>query len=385
MHFLPGQPVEKNGHHSIGFLAQNTLLLSDTFTYRLGLDTEWTQGYLQQIQYQPTDSPSAFLRGVLPAGQHYDYDVNALSAALHHQLDWQLTPYTKLVSALRFDFIKYSYQSHLLAGNSRDDGSTCGFGGCRYTRPANRDDSFDDISYSVGVHHSVNDYWSGFIKLDRSFRAPHTSELYRLQNGQNIADIEEVTAFQAELGLRFNHPAWFIELALYELEKSDGIYQDSERQYLNGLNTLHRGIEADARWQLSESLNVKVSASYGKHTYLNNPVNGLPLQGKQIDTAPRWLGNLQLNWQSSPSTSLQLELQHMDNYFLEPENTYSYSGHSLVNLRGQWHFSPLWTISARILNLLDTRYAERADFAFGNHRYFIGEPTSLYIQLSYRM
>jgi len=31
------------------------------------------------------------------------------------------------------------------------------------------------------------------------------------------------------------------------------------------------------------------------------------------------------------------------------------------------------------MNLTDTKYAERADYAFGNDRYFVGEPASLYL------
>jgi iron complex outermembrane receptor protein len=31
------------------------------------------------------------------------------------------------------------------------------------------------------------------------------------------------------------------------------------------------------------------------------------------------------------------------------------------------------------MNLTNTEYAERADFAFGNDRYFVGQPISLYV------
>jgi iron complex outermembrane receptor protein len=32
-----------------------------------------------------------------------------------------------------------------------------------------------------------------------------------------------------------------------------------------------------------------------------------------------------------------------------------------------------------VTNLLDTDYAERADYAFGNERFFVGEPRGVYI------
>jgi outer membrane receptor for ferric coprogen and ferric-rhodotorulic acid len=37
-----------------------------------------------------------------------------------------------------------------------------------------------------------------------------------------------------------------------------------------------------------------------------------------------------------------------------------------------------WYYGARVTNLFDTDYAERADFGFGVDRYFVGEPRSVY-------
>jgi hypothetical protein len=37
------------------------------------------------------------------------------------------------------------------------------------------------------------------------------------------------------------------------------------------------------------------------------------------------------------------------------------------------------------MNLTDTDYAERADFGFGNERYFVGEPISLYVGIRHSL
>jgi hypothetical protein len=36
-----------------------------------------------------------------------------------------------------------------------------------------------------------------------------------------------------------------------------------------------------------------------------------------------------------------------------------------------------------LTNLLDEDYAERADYAFGDYRYFVGEPRGLYLQIGW--
>ncbi len=75
----------------------------------------------------------------------------------------------------------------------------------------------------------------------------------------------------------------------------------------------------------------------------------------------------------------------MGRYYLEPDNKHKYDGHSLLNLRVSSHFSSRWQGSLRLTNLLDEDYAERADFGFGNYRYFVGQPLGAYLELVYSL
>ena len=49
-----------------------------------------------------------------------------------------------------------AYDNKILAGNTKDDGTPCGFGGCYYSRPEDRDDNFDEISFRLGLEKKVN-------------------------------------------------------------------------------------------------------------------------------------------------------------------------------------------------------------------------------------
>ena len=55
-----------------------------------------------------------------------------------------------------------------------------------------------------------------------------------------------------------------------------------------------------------------------------------------------------------------------------------------MNLRLQQWFAPRWQGAIRITNLLDENYAERADFAFGNYRYFPGRDRAVFLEIRYR-
>jgi outer membrane receptor protein involved in Fe transport len=80
---------------------------------------------------------------------------------------------------------------------------------------------------------------------------------------------------------------------------------------------------------------------------------------------------------------LEFEVVDMGRYYLNPENTLSYGGHDLLNLRAEWKVAPEWTVGARLLNVLNTDYAERADATPQSPlpRYFVGEPRSLYVSV----
>ena len=108
------------------------------------------------------------------------------------------------------------------------------------------------------------------------------------------------------------------------------------------------------------------------------------LEGNEIDTAPPWLGGLRLEWQNTPGRALEAEWVYQGGYFLDAANAHRYPGHSLLNLRG-WitlgngHHQA----SLRLTNVLDIRYAERGDFAFGDYRYFPGAGRRISLEWKY--
>ena len=131
---------------------------------------------------------------------------------------------------------------------------------------------------------------------------------------------------------------------------------------------------------------MQIAASHAKHTYsYNQLLGGVNINGNLIDTAPRNIANLQLLWQANDITRVGLELHTTSSYFTDPENQHSYEGHSLVNLRAAWQLTSNFTLTARINNLTDEHYAERADYTtFSGDRYFPGRPRNAMISASYQ-
>ena len=116
-HFLPGQPLEENGHVSAGFLS---MLAggTDALQWTVGFDLDVSDVFLRQTQDGPTQG-SNFLVETRPPGKHYDFDVRGLAAATYAQLEFVLSERVSLDAGLRAEYTHYDYDNRMLDGNNR--------------------------------------------------------------------------------------------------------------------------------------------------------------------------------------------------------------------------------------------------------------------------
>jgi outer membrane receptor protein involved in Fe transport len=383
-HFLPGQPLEENGHVSAGALGTATFG-SDSNRTIIGVDLEWSDVFLRQSQDGPTQG-SAFLMETRPEGKHYDYDVTATAIAAYAQSDWTIDDRLTLSAGLRLDRVAYDYNNRMLDGNTRDDGTPCGFGGCLYSRPADRSDSFTNLAPKFTMNFQFSDTGSFYASLARGFRAPQATELYRLQSGQEVADLDSERADSLELGLRRVLDRFSLDVALFTMKKRDSVYRDADGFNVTGARSKHRGVELAIDWQLADSWFLSLDSSYAHHTYDFDVVASRGetfVSGRDVDTAPRWLGSLELQFAPSERFDAALQLTSISKYYLDAENRFDYPGHSIANLRTGFSVSNSFDIILRLNNVTDRYIADRADFAFGNYRYFPGRGRELFAEFRY--
>lgn len=385
-HFLPGQPLEENGHVSAG--AQAAVALDGERGQLIaGLDLEWSDIELTETQSAPVDSPSAFLRETRPVGRHYDYAVEALNAAAYLRYERSAGGPFSWQAGLRLDRLDYDYDNRMLAGNTRDDGTLCGFGGCLFSRPADRSDDFTNLAPKLGASYRLSEALLAYAQLARGFRAPQATELYRLQNGQTAAELDSERLDSVELGLRGAWRGLYLDTAAYYLHKRDSVLRDAEGFNVTGGRSRHRGVELSAAWQALERLRIELTASYARQTYDFDRVafrGETFVSGNDVDTAPRTLGALTAAWQPVAGTTFDFELVHQGSYYLEAENLREYAGHRLINLRAHQRLGARYTLSLRLNNLSDVDYADRADFAFGDYRYFPGRGRELFVEIAWQ-
>ncbi len=371
-HYVPWQPVEKNGQRGIGFKAAVEHKVDDSL-WLLGLDTDITEGTLiedQSEEFSPT----------LPAGRHYDYKVNAEVYSPYIQAQWSITENLHVNAGLRYEKTRYDYNNHL------SDGSACesNVDNCRFTRPESQQVDYDELSYQLGGHYNFAPLHRVYGQFSTGYRAPQATELFRLQAGQTVADLDAEQLDSLELGVRGQWDNFSYDVTAFTMKKDDFIFQDTNRQNISNGKTVHHGVEFLFSYQLPYNFYVKANGTIANHKYDSSlTLSRVDIKGNEIDTAPQHMGSAQLGWYDGNSKTIELEWLHLGNYYLNPENTAEYSGHNLLNLRLNAEIGNNWVVNARVLNLLDEDYAERADFGFGNYRYFVGEPRSLFVSIKY--
>ncbi len=379
MHFVPWQPVEENGHQSIG-LRSLWQVESERLRASVGGELEFTDAYLSEYQYEPAPfSPSQF-----PEGAHYDYDVISQSAALFGDLSYALSARWTLALNLRWDTLHYDYE------NRQEDGWACdeGVSGCRFYRPADRSDRFTAPSGRVAMSFDLSENQHFFANLGRGFRPPQASELYRLQAPEQGAALTDVTLNAAEIGWRSRGNTFSSQWSLFAMAQQNGIYQNPDRAFLTGAESQHYGVEYELDWQLSAQWGLRWVGTYARHTYANSPDElgvAAAIEGNDMDTAPKLMQRAVLNWEWETERALYLSVTQMGAYFLDPENAYRYDGHVLLDFGAQYRVNTHWRVRMAIKNMADTRYAERADVSFGEYRYFPGLPRRAQLSLEFTL
>ncbi|MFN3964772.1 MAG: TonB-dependent receptor [Silanimonas lenta] len=380
-HFNLGQPLEENGSRSLGLQS-----LFEHEALRLGLDMEWAEGWLRQTQARPLTSGTPAQNAQRPAGRHYDYRVDIAQLALFGEWLRPLGPGTLLLGA-RGETLRYRYDTRLPAGNLREDGSACGFGGCLYLRPEDRRDRFQAASLQLGWRQPLDPHWAFSARAARAFRFPQATELYRLQRGQAVAAFAPETAHSLEAGLRFERGRITLALDAYAMRKRDVILRDAAGLSVPGAATEHLGIELELRLPLPGEFVLEANLAWSDQRYAFDgllPGGEQVRRGARIDTAPEWLGGLRLGRRVHERLDLELEGQWQGGYPLDAANTRRYGGHVLWHLRSRLALDEGWSLSLRLLNLTDRHYAERLDFAFGEERAFPGAGRSLFLGIERR-
>ncbi|NEZ03213.1 TonB-dependent receptor [Wenzhouxiangella sp. XN201] len=378
-HFLPGKPLERNGQVSAGVQYDRD---DPARGLAWGVDAELFRGDLSQVQDGPASDVPPPVAGIRPAGKHYDYVVDGRRLGGYLARTFDLADDWQFRAGVHADWIRYDYDNRMRTGNLAEDGTACDFGGCLYNRPADRSDEFLELAPELTLSRRF-DNGQAWLRLARGFRAPQATELYRLQRGQDVANLDPERLDAIEVGVRSQAPFdW--ELVAYYQRKRNYIFRDGEGFNVSDGKSGHRGIEFSLRFPVTDHLDFGARGSYAIHRYrFSRDLGGETIvQGNDMPAAPRRMASADLNWNAGHRLDFQFAAEFTGRYWLDAANRRGHSSMTLLHFSSRYDLPGGWRLGLRVRNLLDRRYAERADFAFGNYRYFPGAGRTAYATLA---
>ncbi len=342
----------------------------------VGLDFEYTranQNYDQLFDYVPSGWGSP-----VPAGAIYDYDVDYIAAAPYVRLEFPLAEQWVLGAGLRYDVSRFEYT------NNTEDGR---YATSDYFRVSDDHDySFHHWSPKLDLSWHPDDDQLVYLRYANGFRIPQASRLYmrKVDNAEYSLDPETTDTF--ELGYKATLGSHYLELAAYYMIIDDTIVRRTntagEDYYVNGGKTLHRGVELTLVSHWTDEWSTGVAYSHSRHEYDDDEKYG----DNEQANAPNNVANVRIYYRPEWALGLtsMLEWQYVDSWWLDDANTREYDGYDLWNLKFSYAVDDNVSLYAKIDNLTDEIYAERAVYAWGKEKYTPGGPRQFYLGVETR-
>ena len=368
-------PSNDNELYTLGLLQRN-IYEQKWGKVVFGFDTEYTKSSLQYNQDFDVTT-TGWGAKTYTAGALYDYDVNYFAIAPYVHIDYMITKQIKLSPGLRYDYNRYDYTNNL-APNSTDSSNT-------YYRPADRTDSYNHLSPKLSLAYMPMSDLNLYARYANGFRIPQATRLYSVKVGYENIDLQPEKSNTYEIGLKkyFSKKSFF-ELAAYYMTISDTIIRDKNTGgYRNGGSSIHKGIEASLRSEITQEWESSLSYSYSKHNYDNDPTLG----DNEIAGAPNNLANARLFYMPVYIHGLKMmaEWQYVGSYWMDDDHTAGkYKGYSIGNFKADYAYSKNLSLFGKITNITDKKYAVRARYAYGKEDYTPGDPRSFYAGVEYK-
>ena len=284
----------------------------------------------------------------------------------------------------RLDTTQYRYDNRMRDGNTAEDGRPCVPGPCLYSRPADRNDRFSNFTPRLEAQYRLGERSLAYLIASDGFRPPEITELYRLQRSQSVAELGSERLAALEAGWRRATPRYAIALAAFAQRKRGVILRDANGFNVTGGRTRHEGLEYEFEWRPFATLGLSANGTWSRHRYdFDAAIEGgeTIVRGRDIDTAPRHLHSASLDWTPRSEWRATLSWRRVGAYFADAANARRYPGHDVADLGLIWRFAPQWRASLEVENLADTLYADRADFAQGDWRYFPARRRSAFVSV----
>ena len=229
--------------------------------------------------------------------------------------------------------------------------------------------------------------WRAYGKFGTTFRFANTDELFSFNpltgNPAFAGDLRPQHGRIGEIGGSASLGPVQARAALYRMQLKDEIgYDGALGANVNFDPTRRQGLEAELDWRIAESLKAKLAYAYTDAEFRSGPY-----EGKRVPLVPRDKLTLQLTWDAGRAGSYSAVANHVGSrrYSGDFSNVRgTLAGYTTLDLQAAWNLKP-WTVTARLLNALDKRYAPYAGYSpwIADHYYYPADGRSFHLSARY--
>ncbi|MEX1220504.1 MAG: TonB-dependent receptor [Idiomarina sp.] len=341
-----------------------------------GINAQYTQPVLENVDVsvgaeleKQTDTRRGYVNDFGERGELRRDEVGRVETFDGYALaDWQVARDWNLIAGVRYSDLSFAVDDNYITAASPDDSGE-------------RTDNA--LAWSFAANHQLTDEVTVFAAYGRSFAAPTLTEMaYRNEgSGLNTALAPSFNR-QSELGLKWRiNASDQLSLSAFHIDTKDTLLVDQSNDgrttYRNAGETTRYGVEVEAQWALTQTLNSRFSAHFLDASFGDDQPTAVA--GRRIPGIAERSAFWKLDWQLPVQLPLTLSLvtDYRSDIAATDSNDVIAPGRTVFHaaLTGQFN-TPQWRIEPwlRVDNLTDKQYVGAVVVNQGSGRAFEPAP-----------
>lgn len=226
-------------------------------------------------------------------------------------------------------------------------------------------------AYEAGVRYQLDAVSAVIGRTGRSYRFANVDEIYETSPlfANEFQFLRPQTARSYEVAYEARPQHGWLRASLFVIDVNDEIHLDAFTTGIGNTNlppSRRRGLELEARWQLSNALRVGAAYAYTDAKFREGVLPGgtftqqnVTIAGKTVPLVPRHKLNLHASWSFDERTRLNASLAYVSEQFMDNDegNTLGVKipAYTVADLKLTHHRGP-WRVTAAVNNLSNEKY-----------------------------
>ncbi|MCH7496205.1 MAG: TonB-dependent receptor, partial [Candidatus Marinimicrobia bacterium] len=312
-----------------------------------------------------------------PNNEYYGYETGKQSSTIYTHVVYGIDENTDLMFDVQYQHIGYDFDQNPIGAYKND-----------YEYSVN----YNFLTPRIGINRRLNSSITAFVNFSVANREPRDADIYDADDPYAVPRFElnpdgtpnfskpligEETLYDYEIGGAWRNSNAFLKLNLFYMDFRDEIVPTGQvddiglKLYYNAVKSIHRGIEADASWFLTNGAYISGNFSLNDNYFVkyNEPLHDaewtliiFDRSDNQISGFPGYLGGFKVGYREKNVSSF-LQARFVGRQYLDNSQTkkLSINSYRVLNFGVGYDFTssksqlPL-VLQLNVNNILDSKY-----------------------------